>query len=103
MFSELKGMVRLPRSHRASAAGMIGYGWKSYAIQAALAVMTEKPDLLHTAAMERRLVEAAANAGLVDGNTGKCEPTVDGLPIEVHVGIVELLAATAQRGMRESH
>jgi hypothetical protein len=77
--------------------------WGCYAIQAALAVMTEKPDLLHTAAMERRLVEAAANAGLVDGNTGKCEPTVDGLPIEVHVGIVELLATTAQRGIRKSH
>ena len=77
--------------------------WGCYAIQAALAVMTEKPDLLHTAAMERRLVEAAANAGLVDGNTGKCEPTVDGLPVEVHVGIVELLAATAQRGIRKSH
>jgi hypothetical protein len=77
--------------------------WGCYAIQAALAVMTEKPDLLHTAAMEKRLVEAAANAGLVDGNTGKCEPTVDGLPIEVHVGIVELLAATAQRGIRKSH
>ena len=56
------------------------------------AVMTET--------MERRLLDAAANAGLVDGNTGKCEPTVDGLPVEVHVGIVELLAATAQRGIR---
>jgi hypothetical protein len=77
--------------------------WGCYAIQAALAVMTEKPELLHTAAMERRLVEAAANAGLVDGNTGKCEPTVDGLPLEVHVGIVELLAATAQRGIRKFH
>ena len=77
--------------------------WGCYAIQAALAVMTEKPDLLHTAAMERRLVEAAANAGLVDGNTGKCDPTVDGLPLEVHVGIVELLAATAQRGLRKTH
>jgi D-glutamate cyclase len=77
--------------------------WGCYAIQAALAVMTGKPDLIHTAAMERRLVEAAANAGLVDGNTGKCEPTVDGLPIEVHAGIVELLAATAQRGLKKLH
>lgn len=77
--------------------------WGCYAIQAALAVLAGKPELLHTAAMERRLVDAAANAGLVDGNTGKCEPTVDGLALDVHVGIVELLAATAMRGMKQQH
>ena len=74
--------------------------WGCYAIQAALAIMTGKPEVLHTSALERRLVEAAANAGLVDGNTGKCEPTVDGLPLEVHAGIVELLMATAGRAMK---
>lgn len=74
--------------------------WGCYAIQAALAVLTGKADVLHTPALERRLIESAANAGLVDGNTGKCEPTVDGLPIDVHVGIVELLFATAQRAMK---
>jgi hypothetical protein len=74
--------------------------WGCYAIQAALAILTGKAELLHTSALERRLVEAAANAGLVDGNTGKCEPTVDGLPLEVHAGIVELLMATALRAMK---
>ena len=74
--------------------------WGCYAIQAALAILTGKAELLHTSALERRLVDAAANAGLVDGNTGKCEPTVDGLPLEVHVGIVELLMATALRAMK---
>ncbi len=77
--------------------------WGCYAIQAALAMLTGKLELLHTGAMEKRLVEAAANAGLVDGNTGKCEPTVDGLPLEVHMGIVELLSATAQRAVKQSH
>ena len=77
--------------------------WGCYAIVAALAVLTGRPELLHTAAMERRLVEAAARAGLVDGNTGKCEPTVDGLSLDVHVGIVELLLATAQRSMKAAH
>ena len=74
--------------------------WGCYAIQAALAILTGKPELLHTSALERRLIEAAANAGLVDGNTGKCEPTVDGLPLDVHAGIVELLMATALRAMK---
>ena len=48
-------------------------------------------------------MEAAANAGLVDGNTGKCEPTVDGMPIEVHAGIVELIGAAALQGLRPGH
>jgi hypothetical protein len=74
--------------------------WGCYAIQAALAILSGKPDILHTSALERRLVEAAAAAGLVDGNTGKCEPTVDGLPLDVHAGIVELMFATAQRAMK---
>jgi D-glutamate cyclase len=77
--------------------------WGCYAIQAALAILLAKPDFIHTAAMERRLVDAAANAGLVDGNTGKCEPTVDGMPIEVHAGIVELIGAAARQGLKPEH
>ncbi|HEX6794336.1 MAG TPA: DUF4392 domain-containing protein [Casimicrobiaceae bacterium] len=77
--------------------------WGCYAILAAMAILTGRPELLHTSSMERRLVEAAASAGLVDGNTGKCEPTVDGLSLEVHVGIVELLLATAMRALKDRH
>jgi hypothetical protein len=74
--------------------------WGCYAIQAALAILTNKPQMLHTAAMERRLIEAAAAAGLLDGNTGKGEATVDDLSLDVHAGIVELLMVTAQRAMK---
>jgi hypothetical protein len=77
--------------------------WGCYAIQAALAILTGKPELAHSAAMERHLIEAAAAAGLIDGNTGKCEATVDGMPIEVHAGIVHLLAATVERTLRKGH
>lgn len=44
--------------------------WGCYAIQAALAILTEKPEIAHTSALEKHLIEAAASAGLVDGNTG---------------------------------
>ena len=47
--------------------------WGCYAIQAGLALLTGKVELLHSAGMERKLIDAAAAAGLVDGNTGKCE------------------------------
>jgi D-glutamate cyclase len=77
--------------------------WGCYAIQAALAMLTGKPELAHTGTLEKHLIEAAAAAGLVDGNTGKCEATVDAMPIAVHVGIVELLAATVERALRKGH
>ena len=65
--------------------------WGCYAIQAALAILTGRAELAHTAALEKHLIEAAAAAGLVDGNTGKGEATVDGMPVEVHMGIGQLL------------
>ena len=77
--------------------------WGCYAIQAALAMLTGRPELAHSAALEKHLIEAAAAAGLVDGNTGKCEATVDGMPVEVHMGIVQLLAATVERALRKAH
>jgi D-glutamate cyclase len=77
--------------------------WGCYAIQAALAILTGRAELAHTAALEKHLIEAAAAAGLVDGNTGKGEATVDGMPVEVHMGIVELLAATVERALRKDY
>jgi hypothetical protein len=77
--------------------------WGCYAIQAALAMLTSRAELAHTAVLEKRLIEAAAAAGLVDGNTGRGEATVDGMPVEVHMGIVELLAATVARALRKDH
>jgi D-glutamate cyclase len=77
--------------------------WGCYGIQAALAILTGKPQLAHKASLEKHLIEAAAASGLVDGNTGKCEPTVDGMPVEVHMGIVQLLEATVERALRKDH
>jgi D-glutamate cyclase len=77
--------------------------WGCYAIQAALAILTERPELAHSAELERHLIKAAAAAGLIDGNTGKCEATVDGMAVEVHAGIVQLLAATVERALRQGH
>jgi D-glutamate cyclase len=77
--------------------------WGCYAIQAALAILNGKAELAHSAALEKHLIEAAAAAGLVDGNTGKGDATVDGMPVEVHMGIVQLLAATVERALRKDH
>src|SRR5262249_61891960 len=74
--------------------------WGCYGIQAALAILTEKPELAHNSSLEKHLIEVAAAAGLVDGITGKCEATVDGMPVEVHMGIVQLLQTIVERALR---
>jgi len=73
--------------------------WGCYAIQAALAMLTGRIELAHTAALEQRLLDAAMRIGLVDGLHGTREPTVDGLPGEIHIALVQLLYSTAQRGI----
>lgn len=64
--------------------------WGAYGIVAELAALTGRP-LLHSADDERKMVQACVDAGAVDGLTRRAEPTVDGLPLEVHVGMLELL------------
>ncbi|HXG02259.1 MAG TPA: DUF4392 domain-containing protein, partial [Candidatus Binatia bacterium] len=68
--------------------------WGAYGVVAALSRLTGRP-LLHSAEDERRLIQACAKAGAVDGITRRAEPTVDGLPLEVHAGFVALLGRAA--------
>ncbi len=74
--------------------------WGCYAVTAALAIMTGNEDLIHTPELERRLLEASPQIGLVDGSSGRLEPTADGLPLATHMGIAELLQTTARRAIR---
>lgn len=68
--------------------------WGAYGIVAQLGRLAGAP-LLHGPDMERRLVEACAAAGAVDGITRRHEATVDGLPLDAHAAIVRLLAVAA--------
>jgi hypothetical protein len=64
--------------------------WGAYGIVVELSRLARRP-LLHTGDDERRMIEACVKAGAVDGITRKHEATVDALPVEAHVGMVELL------------
>jgi hypothetical protein len=64
--------------------------WGAYGIVAHLGRLTRQ-SLLHTAAEDRRLVEACVEAGAVDGITRRREPSVDRVSLDAHAGIVELL------------
>jgi D-glutamate cyclase-like protein len=70
--------------------------WGAYGIVAALERLSGR-ELLHAPAMERRLVEACVAAGAVDGVTKRPEPTVDGLPVDAHAAVVELLRLVSRR------
>ena len=72
--------------------------WGGYGVVAALSRLAER-DLLHTPALERHLVEACVAAGASDGVTRRREATVDGLPIEAHAAVVELLRWAARSGI----
>jgi Domain of unknown function (DUF4392) len=70
--------------------------WGAYGLVVALERLSGE-ELLHTPAMERRLVEACAAAGAVDGVTKRREATVDGLPLDAHAAVVELLRLVPKR------
>ena len=72
--------------------------WGAYGIVAALERLSGRP-LLHTGAVERRLIQACVDAGAVDGLARTREPTVDGLPADAHAAVLELLrVAVGTRG-----
>lgn len=64
--------------------------WGAYGVVAELSALVGRP-LLHSADEERKMIQACVDAGAVDGITRRHESTVDGLPLEAHVGMLELL------------
>jgi hypothetical protein len=64
--------------------------WGAYGIVAELGRLTGRT-LLHTGEEEQAMVAACVDAGAVDGLTFRPEPTVDGLPLPAHIGMLELL------------
>ncbi len=69
--------------------------WGAYGIVAHLGRLAGR-ELLHTGAEERRLIRRCVRAGAVDGITRRREPTVDGVPLDAHAGIVELMRAAGR-------
>ena len=73
--------------------------WGAYAVEAALAVLLERPEIMHGANVERRMLEACVAAHGVDGSTGRHILAVDGMPGEVHYGLVEMLGCIVRNGL----
>lgn len=65
--------------------------WGCYALCAALALMENRIDLIHTAEIEMKMLDVAIKSDNVDGVTGQLSMTVDGLSNECNLAVIGLL------------
>ncbi len=73
--------------------------WGAYAITAAAAAATGRPELLHSPDDEERMLRACVDAHGVDGSTGRHILQVDGMPLDVQRGIVAMLQGIVRNGL----
>jgi hypothetical protein len=73
--------------------------WGAYGIAAMLALMTGNEEVLHTPAMEQRILESCIRAGFIDGGSGYVNGGADALPMEIHVSITALLRELVHKGL----
>jgi hypothetical protein len=72
--------------------------WGAYGVEAALAALLGRPELMHSAEIEKRMLEACVTAHGVDGSTGRHVMAVDGMPAEVQYALVTMLACIVRNG-----
>lgn len=65
--------------------------WAAYGVEAALALILNRPDLMHDGESEKRIIDGCVRGGGTSSPLGTAEPLIDGLPNKYNVYIVELL------------
>lgn len=75
--------------------------WGAYAVEAALAALTGRPEVMHSADAERRMIEACVATHGADGSTGRHILQVDGMPAEVSCAVVTMLGCIVRNGLVE--
>jgi D-glutamate cyclase len=71
--------------------------WGGYALALAVAALRDRGDLISswTSDAQRELIEGLVReAGAVDGVTGRREPTVDGLPLDQYLALLDEMRAS---------
>jgi D-glutamate cyclase len=74
--------------------------WAAYAVSAMLGYLLRKPDALQDDDTERRMLEACAMAGALEGASGRTLVAVDGVGLKGQQGIVNLLHAIVENGLK---
>lgn len=77
--------------------------WGASGIAAAMAARLDRPEILHDAELERRVIDKCVDAGAFDGFSCRPELAVDGMGLAVHMAIItllnEIVRAPAARGL----
>jgi len=66
--------------------------WGAYAIEACLAALERRPELLHSGAVDARIHEACAMAMANNGAPNLLDPGSDAVPLHVHAGFLDMAA-----------
>jgi hypothetical protein len=75
--------------------------WGAYGIASALGALTRRPDLIHTAEIEREMIFECCRAGAVDGLSTGPTFAVDGQSWATHGNLVDLLRALVTTAVTE--
>ena len=73
--------------------------WGAYGIEAALALLLARREVLHGRDVDRRVHELCAAEEANNNGPGLLDPGTDAVPAEVHGHFVELLGCMVQNGM----
>jgi len=67
--------------------------WGGYGIEACLANLTDKPEVLHTFELEEAMLKSAVQAGAIDGVTSRAELSVDNASLSLQLSLISMLRA----------
>jgi D-glutamate cyclase len=76
--------------------------WGAYGVEAALAAVLRRPDLIHDRRTEEFMLYENVRAGGIDGSSARQTPSVDGTSLDVQLAINELMRATVRHGLAEA-
>ncbi len=73
--------------------------WGGYGIEAALAVLLGRPEIMHSREVDQRVHELCAAAEANNDGPGLLDPGTDAVPARLHGHLVELLGFMVQSGI----
>ncbi|MGI6853499.1 glutamate cyclase domain-containing protein [Mesorhizobium sp. 1B3] len=75
--------------------------WGCYGIEAALAYLLQKPDIIHTPAQEERMLRACLDAGGLEAMWCTTDFIVDGLEGETSMAVMQFLGNIVRKNLEE--
>jgi len=73
--------------------------WGAYGVEAALALLLDRAEVLHSREIDRRAHEWCAQAEANNNGPGLLDPGTDAVPVEVHGDFVELMGFMVKSGI----